>query len=48
MLSFGFLAVTFSGFATIREFGYLSAMTMAVCGATDLILLPALLTRLRL
>ncbi len=43
MLSFGFLSVTLSGFATLREFGYLSAMTMAVCGVTDLLLLPAVL-----
>ena len=29
MLTFGFLAVTFSGFATLREFGYLSALRRA-------------------
>jgi hypothetical protein len=43
MLTFGFLSVTFSGFAPLREFGFLSALTMAICGVTDLVLLPALL-----
>ncbi|MGE4607484.1 MAG: MMPL family transporter [Myxococcota bacterium] len=43
MLTLGFLSVTFSQFATLREFGYLSAMTMGVCGVTDLVLLPAVL-----
>jgi len=36
-----------SGFATLQEFGYLTAITMALCLTTDLILLPALLVRLR-
>ncbi len=43
MLTLGFLSVTFSQFATLREFGFLSALTMAVCGITDLMLLPAVL-----
>jgi len=43
MLTLGFLSVTFSQFATLREFGFLSALTMAVCGVTDLVLLPAVL-----
>jgi predicted RND superfamily exporter protein len=48
MLAAGFLSVTFSQFSTLREFGWLTAMTMAVCCFTDLLLLPALLVRLRL
>ncbi len=36
-----------SGFATLREFGYLTALTMAICLCTDLLLFPALLVRLR-
>ena len=36
-----------SGFVTLREFGYLTAMTMAICLSTDLGLLPALLIRAR-
>jgi predicted RND superfamily exporter protein len=47
-LFFGFGSVCFSEFATLREFGALSAMTMLVCTLTDLVLLPALLIRLRL
>lgn len=47
MLCLGFLVVTASRFATLQEFGYLSALTMGVCLATDLILLPAVLIRLR-
>ncbi len=47
MLILGFLVVALSGFATLREFGLLSAGTMAICLATDLILLPALLVRTR-
>jgi predicted RND superfamily exporter protein len=48
MLSLGFLVVAFSEFATLREFGVLSAVTMVVCLVTDLILLPAMLVRFRL
>ena len=47
MLCLGFLVVTGSRFATMQEFGFLSALTMGVCLATDLILLPAVLIRLR-
>ncbi len=47
MLVAGFLVVGCSSFATLREFGILSATTMVVCLAADLILLPALLLRLR-
>lgn len=47
MLCLGFLVVTGSRFATLQEFGFLSALTMGVCLATDLILLPAVLIRLR-
>ena len=48
MLCLGFLVVTASRFATLQEFGFLSALTMGVCLATDLILLPAVLMRLRI
>jgi predicted RND superfamily exporter protein len=47
MLVVGFLVILVSGFATLREFGYLTALTMFVCLTTDLILLPALLVRAR-
>ena len=47
MLVVGFLVILASGFATLQEFGYLTAITMALCLTTDLILLPALLVRLR-
>jgi hydrophobe/amphiphile efflux-3 (HAE3) family protein len=47
MLVIGFLVITFSGFATLREFGYLTGTTMAICMSTDLGLLPALVTRLK-
>ncbi len=47
MLVVGFLVILVSGFATLREFGYLTALTMGVCLTTDLILLPALLVRVR-
>jgi len=45
MLIAGFLVLSASGFATLREFGYLSALTMFVCLAADLLLLPAILVR---
>ena len=47
MLIVGFLVILTSGFATLREFGYLTAFTMALCLATDLVLLPALLIKTR-
>jgi predicted RND superfamily exporter protein len=45
MLCLGFGVVALSGFATLREFGLLSAATMAICVVADLTLLPALLAR---
>ena len=48
VLIMGFLTMTFSEFGTLREFGFLAAFTMAVCFLTDLVLLPAVLIRLRL
>jgi predicted RND superfamily exporter protein len=48
MLVLGFLSVCFSEFATLRQFGFLSALTMTVCLLTDLLLLPALLVRWKL
>ncbi len=47
MLMAGFLVVALSGFATLRQFGILSAATMGVCLVNDLVLLPALLVRTR-
>lgn len=47
MLILGFLVVSLSGFATLRQFGLLSAATMAICLATDLVLLPALIMKTR-
>ena len=48
MLTVGFLSVALSEFATLRQFGMLTAFTMVVCALTDLTLLPALLVRSRL
>jgi hypothetical protein len=48
MLVCGFMAVTASDFATLRQFGFLSAFTMVVCFLADLVLLPSLLVRMRL
>ena len=48
VLTLGFLTVTFSQFATLQQFGTLTAFTMVVCMLTDLILLPAILIRARL
>jgi hypothetical protein len=45
MLFLGFLVVTMSGFATLSEFGMLVGLTVLICLATDLVLLPALLVR---
>jgi predicted RND superfamily exporter protein len=47
MLSAGFLVLWLSAFATLREFGYLSAITIMICLCADLILLPAILIRTR-
>jgi hypothetical protein len=43
MLVAGFLVMLFSSFATLREFGLLTAITMGLCLATDVGMLPALL-----
>jgi predicted RND superfamily exporter protein len=48
MLACGFFAVAASEFATLRQFGVLTAFTMITCAATDLLLLPAILVRWRL
>jgi predicted RND superfamily exporter protein len=45
MLVVGFSMILISGFATLQEFGMLTAFTMAICLVTDLLLLPALLVR---
>lgn len=47
MLAIGFLVIALSEFATLREFGALSAATMAICLSGDVLLLPALVTRLK-
>ena len=47
MLTAGYLVLMFSGFATIRQFGWLSALTIQICLWGDLLMLPALLTRTR-
>jgi predicted RND superfamily exporter protein len=48
VLSLGFLMVTLSEFATLQEFGLLSASTMIICLVTDLVLLPAILVKAKL
>ena len=45
MLSAGYLVLLLSGFATLREFGWLSALTMQICLWGDLLMLPAVLVR---
>ncbi len=47
MLTAGYLVLYLSGFATLRQFGWLSALTMQICLWGDLLMLPALLTRVR-
>ena len=47
MLFIGFNVLLLSEFATLGQFGYLAAMTMAICLSTDLGLLPALVVRAR-
>ena len=47
MLAAGFAVMALSSFATLREFGLLFALTVGLCVAADLLLLPALLMRLR-
>jgi predicted RND superfamily exporter protein len=41
----GFLVMIFSSFATLQQFGYLTAITMMLCLATDVLMLPALVVR---
>jgi predicted RND superfamily exporter protein len=48
MLFVGFNVMLLSEFVTLGQFGYLAAMTMAICTSTDLGLLPALLVRFRI
>jgi len=48
MLFLGFLVVTLSGFTTLQEFGWLVGLTLAICLATDLLLLPAVLVSARI
>ncbi len=47
MLVGGFSVLGLSGFATLREFGQLASVTMVLCLAADLALLPAILVRAR-
>ena len=47
MLTSGYLVLMLSGFATLRQFGWLSALTIQICLWGDLLMLPALLTRVR-
>ncbi len=47
MLTAGYLVLMLSGFATIRQFGWLSALTMQICLWGDLLMLPAMLARAR-
>jgi predicted RND superfamily exporter protein len=48
MLCAGFLSVAASHFATLREFGVLTSVTVFVCLVCNLMLLPAMLVRLRI
>lgn len=48
MLFLGFMVVALSGFATLQEFGWLVGLTLAICLATDLLLLPAVLVSARI
>jgi len=47
MLTVGFLAMAASHFQTLREFGILTSVTVGVCLLCNLMLLPALLVKLR-
>ena len=47
MLVLGFGSIAASEFATLRQFGLLSAWTLVVCILADLLLLPAILVRWR-
>jgi predicted RND superfamily exporter protein len=48
MLAAGFAVIALSSFETLREFGLLFALTVSLCVIADLLLLPALLVRLRI
>ncbi|MEE3331404.1 MAG: MMPL family transporter [Myxococcota bacterium] len=48
MLGTGFGVIALSSFATLQEFGLLTAATMGLCLIADLVLMPALLIRLRI
>ncbi len=48
MLAAGFGVIALSSFATLQEFGLLFATTIGLCLVADLLLLPALLVRLRI
>jgi uncharacterized protein len=43
----GFCVMMFSGFATLQQFGYLTAITMTMCLATDVVMLPAMVVKLQ-
>lgn len=45
LLCIGFGLIGLSGFATLRDFGLITALTFALCALADLFLLPALLAR---
>jgi len=47
MLASGFGLIAASEFQTLQQFGELTALTMGLCLVTDLVVLPALLLRLR-
>jgi len=47
MLAAGFAVIALSSFATLRQFGLLFAATVGLCLLADLLVLPALLVRLR-
>ena len=47
LLVAGFGVVALSGFETTSQFGFLIGLTMLLCLATDLLLLPAVLVRMR-
>ena len=47
MIFVGFLSLLVSNFVPLREFGYLTSTTMAICLFTDLMLLPSLLVSMK-
>jgi predicted RND superfamily exporter protein len=48
MLSAGYLVLALSSFTTVRQFGWLSALTMQICLWGDLLMLPSILVRARI